>query len=416
MRSPVFALLVMIAGCSGRDASGPTQGVVALAGDTVAEAGATVVSHLADGTAIDEQVADATGRAEVATEAGAYVSVVFPGVLDPIPATISIVTAPATADGSDLVIHGPRHASIPLVIGALTITAPALAGATAFTIDAGCTTIAAAALPDTVDVIAPCEGTDTNLDVLVRGYDVADPATQTLLGYGAGRVPIGMDESGNSIWELDIGAWATTGAAVPVTQDGTTATVALDLVSDTLVFPTPAITDQALVWDGLVVDASIATAAMGSQITTQYAPAAPASIALGTGDFLGAIAPGLELVDRSTLAFQWEDLADSAVGGVDAIDLHVVWTNGAQLVWDAVLSPDTVQIAFPQLDANLQQLVPLPAATSIAVTTDFAVIDSSDLADFAALETAGIYTDGDATIVPPPTTGEIRTSHAATSQ
>ena len=404
VRIAVVALLA--AGCGNRSASGPTQGVTALAGPIAAEAGATVMSQRVDGTIIDAETADATGHAAVQVEPGAFVTVVFPALLDPLPTSIEMVTVPIAGDGSELVVHGPPHVLVPIVVAGLTVTGPPLAGAAQYTIDLGCNTQTSTTLPAVVDVIALCEGTDTNLDVLVRAFD----ASQTLLGYSAGRVPIGMDQAGNAIAELDVASWQTTGATVPVTQTGTTASVALDLISDTLRFDTPAIADSALVWNGLVVDSSVVTATMADQVTTQYAPGTPTAIALGTSDFLGTLAPGLN-GDRTTLAFNWASLDESSVGSADAFDLNVSWTNTVTVSWDAVLPIDATAIAFPQLDSTTQEAIPPPGTGPVAV--DFAAIDSSDLTDFDALEAAGIFANG--AIVATPASGEIRTSHATSS-
>jgi hypothetical protein len=193
---------------------------------------------------------------------------------------------------------------------------------------------------------------------------------------------------------------------VPVTQTGTTATVALDVVSDTLPFPTPAITDQALVWNGLVVDSSVASATMGDQVATQYAPGTPTAIAIGTPDFMGSIsAPALQL--DTTLDATWPALG---ITGPDAIDLQLAWTTTSTIYWNAVLSPDTTQIAFPQLDPTTQEVIALPADPT-TITGQLSAIDSSELSDFDDLEAAGIFAN--AAIVPTPTTGEIRTSSAS---
>ena len=75
-----FAVLVAALAACRTQAVGPTQSVVALAGPLVAESGATIVSHTADGTILDSETADASGRAAVVYEPGAYVSAVFPAV------------------------------------------------------------------------------------------------------------------------------------------------------------------------------------------------------------------------------------------------------------------------------------------------------------------------------------------------
>jgi hypothetical protein len=395
------SLAALVIGCRS-STTGPTQGVTALAGSIVAEAGATILSHRADGTILDDQTADATGHADVQIEPGAYVSAIFPALIAPLPTTISIVTAPITSDDSELVIHGPPHATVPLVVAGLTVTGPALAGATSFTVDLGCNTQTEPSLPAIVDVIAPCEGTDTNIDILVQGFD----DTQTMLGYAAAREPIGQDQAGNAIADLAVASWMTTGIMVPVTQTGTTATVELDLISDTLPFPTPAITDQALVWNGLVVDSSVVSATMGDQVATQYALGSPTAIAIGTTDFMGEISPAALQLD-TTLDATWPALA---ITGPDAIALQLTWMTTSTIFWDAVLAPDTTQIAFPQLDPTTQQVISLPTDPT-TITGQLSAIDSSDLGDFDDLEAAGIFASS--TIVPTPATGEIRTSSAS---
>jgi hypothetical protein len=399
-------VVVAFAACS-RGPSGPTQTVVALAGDVEPEAGATVLSHRADGTILDDQVADATGTAAVQTEPGAYITAVFPALIAPLPTTISLVSAPSPNDDSDFVLHGPPHQLVPIVVAGLTVMGPALPGALDYTVDLGCNTQMSTTLPAIVDVIGPCEGTDTNLDILVRGYDGND----ALLGYAAAREPIGMDQSGNSIAELDVDTWQTTGTMVPVTQTGITADVALTLISDTLAFDTPAIANgEALVWDGLVVDSSIATASMGGQTANQYTPGTPSAIAFSTADFMGAIAAPTLALDV-TLDVAWPAIT---LTGPDALDLHLSWTIDGQTVqtitWDAVLPPDTSEIAFPQLDPTTQMVIALPIDPS-AIAGQLSALASSDLTDFSDLQAAGIYANS--TIVPTPTNGEIRASSAA---
>jgi hypothetical protein len=407
VRSAVVVVAIVGLGACTRGASGPTQGVTALAGDVVAESGATVLSHRADGTILDDQVADATGHAAVQTEPGAYVTAVFPALIDPLPTNISLVTAPSPNDDADIVLHGPPHQLVPIVVAGLTVMGPPLPGAIDYTIDLGCNTQMSTTLPAIVDVIGPCEGTDTNLDILVRGYD----GNGALLGYAAAREPIGMDQSGNSIAQLDVETWQTTGSDVPVTQTGVSADVALTLISDTLPFDTPAIGSAgALVWNGLVVDSSIASATMGDQVANQYAPGSPTAIAFSTSDFMGTIAaPTLSL--DVTLDVAWPAIT---LTGPDALDLHLTWVVSGQTVttitWDAVVTPDTSAIAFPQLDPTTATVIALPVDPS-AITGQLSALDSSDLTDFTDLQAAGIYANS--TIVPTPTSGEIRASSAA---
>jgi hypothetical protein len=402
MRAVRIVVLLALVACR-TSASGPTQGVTALAGPVVAEGGATILSQRTDGTIIDDQTADATGHADVQIEPGAYVTAIFPALIAPQPTDISLVTVPITADDSELVIHGPPHASVPLVVAGLTVSGPQLPGAVSFRVDLGCNAQTAASLPAIVNVLAQCEGTDTNIDIVVRGYD----GSGNMLGYGAGREPIGMDQAGNPIADLAVASWQTTGTMVPVTQTGTTATVALTLISDTLPFPTPAITDQALVWNGFVVDSTIVGATMGDQIASQYAPGTPSAIAIGTSDFMGEIATATLSLD-ATLEATWPTVT---IAGPDALDLHATWSAPmANITWDAVVTPDTTQIAFPQIDPTEAQVIAVPEDPTM-VDGVLSAIDSSDLASFADLQAAGIFAN--AQIVPAPTTGEIRTTNAA---
>src|SRR5262249_13934094 len=123
-----WLLLVALAACRG-DGSGPTATVVVTAAGAPA-AGATVLSHRDDGTAIARRLADVPGRAVIVTEPGAYASVVFPAVIEPSTNMFALVTAPIPASG-ELDVDGPPAPRVPIVVGALAITAPPFAGADA---------------------------------------------------------------------------------------------------------------------------------------------------------------------------------------------------------------------------------------------------------------------------------------------
>src|SRR5262249_46553763 len=94
---------------------------------------------------------DPSGRAVVAIEPGALVSVVFPS-LPP-----RIVTTVAPAD--DLVIHGPAVPPVPSAVGALGIVpAMAIAAPGGFDIELGCVTVHEPSLPASPNISGACLG------------------------------------------------------------------------------------------------------------------------------------------------------------------------------------------------------------------------------------------------------------------
>ena len=352
----IAAACAMLGACRDTD-PGLQQGVVATTGGQPAT-GVTVLSHRADGTALDRQVADATGRAVIATEVGGYATVVFPATIEPSTPSIEAITAPLPAMG-DLVIAGPPPSKPPAVAGALAITAPALVGADDYDVDLGCVTIRVATMPATVNVAAACLGSDANLDVIVRGVQ-ATAGDDLVVGYSAGRV-----ELVGGVAMFDIAAWDTGGTAIPVTLDGVTAKVTLDITTDRLTYPTLPVTDHATLWTGFAVDSTTVTANQGfatlGEITTRTMAGAPAAIAFGPDDFLPELESVVLLDDRATVAIRWSPAGFVA----DSLDLHVTWTAGVQAVtWDALLPADADHVRLPALDADLSFLVPGADITS----------------------------------------------------
>ena len=399
-----WPLIVVLAACGGSN-SGASATVIALGG-YAPEVGATILSHRDDGTTIDQLTADGTGTATIGTEPGALVSVVFPGVITATTTTISIITTPIPDSGM-ITIHGPPDPAVEPVVGALEVMAPPLAVDFGYDIVLGCATIAETQFPATVNVSAPCTGSDINLDVLVRGYHfTGEDLPPEVIGYAAARVPL-EDEMA----EFDIPSWDMGGTDVPVTLTAVTPTVVLDLWVDGLMFPTQQITDHAVIWDGLDVDSSSIIATQGSspltQITTIDAPGTPSTIVLGVDDFLPQLESTVTLGDPSKLAIQWTPLSTGDTS--DAIDLRVGWQGTAQIVWDAVLPPSADHVTFA---TDLGGAVMLPTSTA-GITSTFREIDSSDLTGFDALQAADLFvTDpvNASTIVPTPGNGEIRTS------
>ncbi len=402
-----WPLLVVLAAC-GNSNSGPTATIVALGG-YAPEVGATIISHRDDGTTIDQETADGTGTAMLQTEPGALVSVVFPGTIDATTTTISIITT-TIPDSLSIVIHGPPDPYVPSAAGALEVTAPPLAVDFGYDIDMGCVTIAETQFPATVNVIGPCAGTDANLDVLVRGYHFTGEDTPPeVVGYAAARVPLN-----DSVANFDIPSWDMGGTDVPVTLTTVAPTVVLDLFADGLMFPTQPIVDHAVIWDGLDADASTVTATIGTppltQISTLYAPGTPMTIALGPADFLPQLDATVSLADPSTFAIEWTGTADPAA---DAFDLRLGWQGTtAQIVWDAVLPPDSTHVTF----AHDLSGVANPPSSTAGVASALRELDSSDLTGFDALQAADIFVldpVNPSLIVTKPGNGEIRTSTAS---
>jgi hypothetical protein len=213
---------------------------------------------------------------------------------------------------------------------------------------------------------------------------------------------------------FDIATWETTGAAIPVALDGVAPTIELDFTVDGLPFPALPVTDQATLWTGLAVDATTVRASLGApmlaQVTTQDAQGTPASIALGTADFLSPLATNVIVDDRAHLAFRWGALGDGAAGA-DAIDFHVTWNPGMQIAWDAVLSTDADQVTFPALDADLAALIALPTPSVDGMYT-LRIVDAAAISDFPSLDAAGLVVTGAAsTSSIAPASGEIRTTY-----
>ena len=354
--------LIGLVAC-GTSGPGLTATVVATTDGQPAE-GVTVLSHRDDGSQLDRQVADATGRVVIATETGGWATVIFPATIQPSTPTIAVITAPLPVTGT-LEVSGPPRAKVPTVVGALAITAPPLAGVDGYDVDLGCATIRVAALPATVNVSAACLGSDTNLDVIVRGTSVDD-----VLGYAAARVPLA-----DGVAMFDIATWDTSGPAIPVTLTGVAPAIALAVTSDHLTYPTLPVTDHATLWNNFTVDSSTVTARLGfatlGEITTRTAPGTPTAIAFGPDDFLPELASVVLLDDRATLAIRW-----SAAGfAVDSFDLHVTWQPGAQpITWDALLPPDADHARFPTLDSDLALQIELPVSPTIDIASDLRAI------------------------------------------
>lgn len=397
------APLLLLAACGG-GGRGPTATVVVTAGDQPAT-GATVISHRADGSILDEQPADPVGDAQVAVEPGALVTVVFPADLGN-PTALALATVPAPAAGGEIDVTGPAAAPAPVTAGALEIDPAQPLAADRYEIRLGCATIEETSLPVAVDIASSCFGSDANLDVLVLGY-----AGASLVGYAAGQA-----EFADGVATFAPDTWQTMRPAVPVTRDGVQPQVAWTLYADGLPMWSETLADQGLAWTGLSVTSVAITATLGDQTASQTAlrrtAGVPPAIALGAADFLAPVAPSLVVDDPQALALHWTPTDV----GADAVDVHLAWqVAGRPVTWDAVLPPDAGKVQFPAIDDPVVAgLVEPPDAPP---TARLRYIDASDVTGWDALAAAGIdVADPSApTIAAPPADGEIRTSEAGPS-
>lgn len=412
-------MLALVAACRSSEGGGERTVIVNAFGGDQPEPGVTVISSAPDGTILDQTNADAVGRASIDVDDDSLVSVVFPGNLSAATTVISIVTVAAPEE--EVSIHGPRRNSTPpLIVGVLQVDGPNLPAADYFDIRIGCATTRVTDLPATIDVGACSMGSDTNLDVFVAGYhDVgSDPPAPQLDGYAAARVPMA-----NELATFDVGAWSKTGTNVPVTVDGVTAVVELELMSDGLSFGTQPLTNAATLWTGLTVDASRITASLpginAARVTTREVAGAPTAIELDADNFLAAISVSAAITSLTPATITWD-----AEGIGDAVNLHAVWELGSavqaavptgphRVIWDAVLPPDATGATLPMLDGELAKAIAPIVIDPVDVVVRY--VDSGAHDGFAALLAAGVHAEETlhaSTIAPRPSDGEIRVSHA----
>ncbi|HEY5924244.1 MAG TPA: hypothetical protein VIV11_21350 [Kofleriaceae bacterium] len=414
MRLLLLATALCAACRSSGGGGGSRQVVVTAFGGDRPEPGVTVIGHSPNGEVIDQTTADAVGHASVGVDGDSLISVIFPGNLSELTPVISIVTF--AAPEAEIAIYGPpRSGPPPLVVGVLQVDGPNLTGADYFDIRIGCATVRATQLPASLDVGACSMGSDTKLDVLVGGYhDLGgDPPAPVLDGYAAGRVMMT-----NGLATLDIAAWQTTGANVPVTLDGVApASMQMELLSDGLSFDAQPVTDHGTLWTGLVIDATRITAALpgidAARVTTRELTGAPTAIAFSADNFLAPISVSAELTTLSPASLRWDP---TPMG--DAVNLHATWENGGSLVprrvvWEVVLPPDVETAILPALEGELGTMIAPITITPIDVLVRY--VDSEHHDGFATLQAAGIHAEDTRaanTIAPRPADGEIRISHA----
>ncbi len=411
--------LIVIAACRSSESGGGGARTVTINafGGEQPEPGVLVISSAPDGTILDQTNADAVGRAALDVDDDSVVSVLFPGNITSLTSAISIVTVAAPAD--ELSIHGPARTTPPLIVGVLQVSGPNLTAAKYFDVTIGCATTRVTSLPASIDVGACSMGSDTNLDVLVAGYhDVGTPPVAQLDGYAAGRVPMT-----NELAMFNAPSWTKTGTNVPVTADGVTAVVEMELLSDGLPFGPQTLTDHATLWTGLTVDATRITASLpgldAARVTTRELAGTPTAIAFAASDFLAPISVSATIANLAPANITWD-----AAGIGDAVNLHAVWELGGsvqavvptgphRVIWNAVLPPDATGVTLPALDGDLARAIMPIMIDPIDVAVRYVDSDAHD--GFAALLAAGVHAEQGvqaSTIAPRPVDGELRVSLA----
>lgn len=388
-------LVAAVGACASRDsATGPTVDIVALAGGA-GDPGAIVIAHRANGQVLDEQMADAVGRARVHVEDGGWISVVFPRK-----AQTSVVTTLAPKAGGELDIYGPDpDPGPPVVAGTLLVMPGQDAGADDYELDLGCLTLHVPSFTQPIDLNALCFGSDTNLDLLIRASRAGAP-----VGYAAGRLPLA-----DGVVQFQPAQWDTTTGSVPITLDGVAPTLDWVLHSDGLPFAAQPIAGSAPIWTGLEVDGATVHAVIASgataQATTREIAGPPLSIALSAADFLPPIAPALALDPGAGLSLHWA----AASPGADVVDLRLTWqVAGHSVVWDSVLPPDATSAILPAGDGGAADALGPPDAMPTALLR---YIDGPAANGFADVAAAGLHVEDPvqpATILPRPADGELR--------
>jgi len=400
-------LVPLLVACA--DRSPPRDVVItALAGDHPAP-GLTVVAHTYDGTPLARAITDADGNAPLVVNGDALISIVFPAVIDP-NTSISVITTPAPVD--ELTVHVPPGPAPSPVIGTLTVDAPALASAEAFTIDLGCGSQTVTSLPATIDVAQCSLGTDTQLDVLVRGWHSVGDLGSELDGYAARRLPFTTGAT-----SFSVPAWETATTNVPISVQGVVPSVVLTLVVDGIRFGTQDVTDHAELWNGLTVDASEVTAAIvseqGWRTTTHTATGLPQAVTYTASDFLPVVTTNTTRGRLDPLAFDWQP---ASVG--DALVLDAQWQNNAvgvrnPIMWNAVLPPDSATVTFPILDGALAVATSRPDPWNGNVILRY--YDSDRYDGFDAVISDGLHVEDAASGLPvlvAPTSTPVRTADA----
>jgi hypothetical protein len=365
MRAFVVVAIVAGAGACRRSPAGPTLDVAVFAGDAPL-AGATVVSYRSNGAEIDLQSTDPTGRVALAVAPDALIGIGFGSA----GGVAQYATLPVPSGIAELDVHGPPAQGVSTIAGVVTVAPQQAIAADAYDVELGCAIRRVTALPATIEVPSPCQGSDTDLDVVVIAY-----ASGAIIGWASTAVaqtgPLPFD-AGDALFAP--ATWQP--PPTPTIANDAGATLAWAVTVDGLPYAAPPGTD----W-GLATDGAKLVATLGSGDTSQVTSFAQYEPDVVAADFLAPIAPSLALDDRATLALHGGACDPSTSA---ATNVRVTWNAGTAVVWDVVMPPGPIAAAFPPaFDA--------PPAGAQLVTIERCVI--ADLATFDALVAAGVYLD-----------------------
>lgn len=402
-----FGAVVLGAACS----NGRVE-VITLNGD-VPQAGAIVVSHRPDGSLIETVHVDAAGRASAAVEDDSFVTAIYPD--DGISTRLYTVAVAGHAD--ELTIHGPALIVASAIVGRLDVTAPTDASADGYQIRLACagfdtnppnsSLFGPQTWPISIDVPAACLGNDGRIPVIVTASTNHAP-----IAYAAGMATLV-----NGVATLDVTAWTTYAANVPVHASDPTAKFDWTLWIDGLPF-TDSISNGGLRWDGLSVDRTTIHAtrggALSGQSTERNVAGVPEAIAFGDADFPAAIPGALALDGAPTkvgvghpLHFSWQSSSVAA----DVVALYTGYLTYAEqktVMWSVSLPPDATEFTTPLYEGPFAMVGPRDDPDNALQR-----IDSPDAYGFDDVLAAGIYALDpyrSARVVAPVSSGDMRVS------
>jgi hypothetical protein len=383
----LLLVLVLVAGCSD-DLLSRSVVITAFKGDRPAP-GVSVISHAGDrvGSVIELATTDVLGQATISVNDDALVSVVFPS-------PVQILTVPAPRD--QLSVNFVAELMPEPAVAVLNVTGLALPGAESFSIDVGCARVSVPSLPATIDLEACALGSDEEIDVVVTGHHWIGDLSNAEDGYAARRVPIV-----NGIASLDISAWETTMADLPLTSEGFASSVNLTFLSDGLPFGGHRVGDQPLqVRKGLVIDSTRVVAVLvgnrGTRSIARTVDGIPETLSFSDTDYLPLVEPTATPSSFDPLALRWDA---AAIG--DAVDLRLSW-NSSELEpravsWRAVLPPDATSVTLPAFVGDLAAATSRAQPKPDSITLSY--VDSPSHDGFAAFLADGVDVTYDASAV-----------------
>ena len=386
MRGSVVVLAV-VCGCSDAPQPRPYAATITTLFGDAPGPGTDVISHRADGHVIDEGQTGADGNVELQLEASGYVTAMLwweprpPGEDAPpgpeMPTYAITTTAPA--EGSTLVIHGPRRVVEPSVGTLQLATTQPVSTATHYFVELGCKAYDLPALPATVDIPAPCLGSDTNLDLKITALDAAlEP-----LGYAAGQATLA---SGTA--QFNVSQWSTALTPIAIDLQGiANPTVRLAArhdgleIEDAVVMPTSNVSPGAQ-WNGLAIDGVTVRAYNGAPgvggSVVRDVPGLPVSVTLGPDDFAVWNTTGACTFTMGSQQprLQWTAAPD----GVDVV--YCAGTIG-DLGWNVLVPPQGGLVIFPTAVDPAQGFF----------DTGGTYLDATDADDYASATASGLHLD-----------------------